>query len=232
MQFIVYKNKLKYFFQNFQMISIENCNELKTEYLNDVKNNVSRKKKQKENNNTKMRGLFISAKGDNRNSHYLYGTLNNFMEYLRTNAGEKHLCNDYEYIGHSFPYGQPKNKLIYKYLHKEIFGDVIIIRKDKADIDYSIHRNLSTLSDKVPKIVKYCSTCYHLLNDFELNNYCTKSCYIKDCDFCKSKNNHGNYFCTFCYNYRYNLDKNINFITKNIKFLTPWDKETKKYQEI
>src|SRR5437763_8740618 len=114
------------------MISIENCNKLKTENLIGFKNRVFNNEIiQEDYNNKKLLGLYISVNGDNEKSRYVFGTLNNFMAYLTTNATAKPLCDSYEYFGESFPYGEANNELIYKYIHKEIQGDVIILKKDK-----------------------------------------------------------------------------------------------------
>ena len=164
------------------MISIENCNKLKTENLIGFKNRVFNNEIiQEDYNNKKLLGLYISVNGDNEKSRYVFGTLNNFMAYLTTNATAKPLCDGYEYIGESFPYGAPNNELIYKYIHKEIQGDVIIFKKDKSNIDKNIHNNLSNISGKNLKDMLRCYYCCHLLSDNDIKRFKTE--YPKICYF-------------------------------------------------
>jgi hypothetical protein len=133
------------------MISIENCSNLLTKHLFDYKNNEFNEIIHKD-YNKKLLGLYISVNGDKKNSRYVFGSLNNFKAYFNTNAAAKPLCDGYEYIGESFTYGGSNNVLIYKYMHKEIQGDVIIFKKDKTDIDKTIHKNLLSLNGNRQKI--------------------------------------------------------------------------------
>lgn len=192
---------------------IDNCEKLRTEKFEESNNEISKKSSLKQN---KFLGLYISASGDNKTSYYVYGTLNDFMSLLDNNEA-KELCKGYKYIELSFAYKAPMNEIIYKYIHLEIPGQVIIYKSDQTDIDKDIHRNLIKLCGKAPKLIRKCEYCYHIIPTGK--EKLVDKCYFKTCSLLSR---HSHYLCDYCLNRIFFNPKNRNDIKNNIKFIKPW----------
>jgi hypothetical protein len=197
-------------------VSIEKCKSL------EVKNLFSKYAKCKRIdsnyfNEKILLGLYFSTGNSIEQSYYVYGTIKNFKSELGTCFDAKPLGKGYMYL-ESFAYGAPKNELMYKYMHEEIYGNVIVYKSDNSDIDKTIHKNLSIICGKLSKEIKKCDICFHLINEVEQKNFKVKTCYFMTC---KKNENHSHYFCNFCYHHRLYSDKNEDSIKNNIKFLKP-----------